>query len=413
MAIASDWENARRAAEAFLSRSSSRRRRQPRSWPVADRLGGPSAVYWWDDQTPLFEVPLYANDAPAGYVIASGTYELPPILEASPMGIPASQRLTADITSYLVQSDRYPSAIRWQYWSALEVVAEVTLADGAVIHVRYPEMHEVTIPTRLSIHRTPSQYWHVGENESRWHQWLDAEAAAKEASIGIILESREPVYYNQNCRTTERTEVEPPTYCSPNCIAGCVPVALAMLASSWKKVEVSGSQSRIWPSTSCWSTAWPSATTPDPNQCAAVNQTIWDFHDRIRTTCGGGTIGNQVAAPTTSYYRSVWGLPWTYQYQHPASYDQCTTIIERRHPFVFMAVGQWSAYLQQVAPDLTPPIALGEVGHAVLCWGFDAAPWVGGPGLLVGLGWGSGWASRWIEYDQFSEPQALFVSAFS
>ncbi len=78
-----------------------------------------------------------------------------------------------------------------------------------------------------------------------------------------------------------------------------------------------------------------------------------------------------------------------------------------------MAVGQWSAYLKRMAPELaTPNRLLGQVGHAVLCWGFDASPWVGGPALLIGLGWGREWASRWIEYDLFTQPQALYVSAF-
>lgn len=413
MPLRSEWPNAQRVAEAYLRRATARGLRQPSSWPVADRMTGPTAVYWWDDNTPVFEVSLYDGDTPAGYVIVSGTRRLPPILEAGPTGTAPSTRLIAEMTAHLARTGRYATTIRWQYWSALEIVGEVTLQDGSVVYIRAPEMCEETMSNRLAIQRDPTRYWRTDDLEKRWEEWITPLGKTGPSSIGIILESREPIYYNQNCRPALSSQSEPPTYCTPNCISGCVPVAVAMLSSSWKKVNIAGSQGQIWPGSACWNIAWPSSTSPDPNCCVDVNQSIWDLHDAFSTGCGGLTFGNRVAAPTTAYYRNTWGLNWSYQYQFPATYEYCTDIITRRHPFVFMAVGQWSAYLQQMAPKLAaPPIASGQAGHAVVCWGFNASPWVGGPALLIGLGWGSAWASRWIEYDSFTQPQALYVAAF-
>ncbi|MCA9080892.1 MAG: hypothetical protein KDA58_10060 [Planctomycetaceae bacterium] len=413
MAVTSGWPAAQAVAREFVARGAARRPRQPAHWPVPNRVGDCSALFWWDDDHPVFEIPLFHNDDPAGFVVASGTEDLPPILQASPLGGTRSAAMNADVYGHLIRTGRTPLSIRWQYWSALEMVAEVQLADGCMLYLRYPEMFEVAAPTRIAIQRSPVDTWSEESVAARWEAMRTPYDQRSPESIGIILESREPIYYNQNCRAALRTATDPITYCSPNCISGCVPVAVAMLSGCWKKVEIAGSASRIWPGSSCWTNQWPSTTTSDPNRCAEVNTTIWRLHDDFRTTCGGGTAGATVATPTQNYYRNVWGLPWRFAIQNPVSFDQCNDIITRRHPFVFMAVGDFGVYLNKMAPDLAEGRMLGELGHAVACWGFDAAPWVGGPALLVGLGWGSYFESTWIEFDQFTFPHALYVSAFS
>ncbi len=247
MSSRSEWPTAQLVADSYLRRSPARGGMQPSSWPAADRMTGPTAIYWWDDNTPVFEVSLYDGDNPAGYLIVSGSRRLPPILEAGPTGTAPSTRLFAAVTAHLAQTGRYAAAIRWQYWSPLEMVAEVTLQDDSIVHIQVPEMFEATMPSRLSIQRDPAAFWNADALAKRWEEWLTPLGTTGPSSIGIILETREPIYYNQNCRPAFRSESEPPTYCTPNCISGCVPVAVAMLSSSWKKVNISGSQSQIWP----------------------------------------------------------------------------------------------------------------------------------------------------------------------
>lgn len=410
MATSPELTNIQLIAEAHLRRSQLQQVGRPSSWPIADRFGMPTAVFWWDDDTPLFEVPLYRGNSPAGYVIASGTRALPPILEASPNGLPPSSRMAAAVTSHLVQTGRFPVSIHWQYWSPLEIVAEVVLHDESVTYVRFPDMSEVTTNSRLAINRVTDEYWRSTDVERLWKQLVLSGSPKPQRSIGIILNDREPVYYNQNF--FEQTVSDEKNLTSAKCISGCSPVAFAMWASSWKKVDKGGSKSKIWPNSSCWKTSWPSDMDPDPNKCTVVNRTIWKIHDVFATTCQGATKIENSSGPAGKYFLDAWGLKWSFAFKRPVSFAYCSDIIKRKHPFVFSAMGEWGRYFEGTDSSLFRDNTVGKAAHSVLCWGFQAGGMATGSSLLIGLGWGKEWESRWIEFSAFSQTGASYVTSF-
>src|SRR5271166_1514530 len=82
---------------------------------LPDRIGPCTGIFWWDDHIPLFEFSLLQGDfeEPRGYVIASSSEALPPIIEYSLEGLTYSQKLHSYITTLLASRNILYSQISW------------------------------------------------------------------------------------------------------------------------------------------------------------------------------------------------------------------------------------------------------------------------------------------------------------
>jgi hypothetical protein len=378
-------------------------------------VGQCSAVFWWDDRLPLFEFPLYdpASQHSSGYLVVSSDRRLPPILEYSLEGTPLSTNLNAYLAANLVSLSAWPRSVTWYYWSPLEIVAKVELAgDVRTTFLTIPSLEPVRLDSPLPIQRNPNQIWASGPVAQEWRRLEDWPRSAGTLAVKELWD-RKPIRYQQGCARYDLdrcslSDKDGGHYCEPYCIAGCVPVAWGMLTSCWKKIDQNGSNTKIWPSSSCWQLEWPSTT--NPNRCQIVSDAIWAYHSVMGTTCNGSTSRSEYLKAAYHLSNSS-GLNWDWGKWEDVGFDKCAQIIDAWQPFVFGATGQWSAFLQGQFPGRAFNLqseGQGKVGHAVVCYGYDTDAQT----LKICLGWGSSFADKWIKVSEYADNIVAFVSRF-
>jgi|SRR3990172_5511329 len=385
------------------------------------RVGPCSSLFWWDDDTPLFEFPfLLSNGKPTGYVIVSGLPTLPPIFEYTLDGDAVSTTLTRYVTDHFLFRGQYIRSVRWYYWSPLEYVAAIDFyQEDEPLFVSIPELRRAQIPSTHRIRRDPNQYWDPGAVQSRWDA-VGTISTPSPKGIGKTLPHLKPVSFNQNCRQTVLTFRAEDTghYCDPKCIVGCTPVGWAMFASSRKRVDQGGGGSSIWSGSTCWDKEWPSYADSDhdPSQCSDVSSTIWEMHDLMETSCDGWTYDDKWHK-AQEYFSTKWGLNWHWGQQEDVLFDKCNGLINNDHTFVFGARGEWSAYITLHFPELLTLFdTTGKAGHTVVCWGSAPADWAVGDMIFVCFGWGKDFSengSKWIEFDGFRDNKIAYISRFA
>jgi len=232
----------------------------------------------------------------------------------------------------------------------------------------------------------------------------------------VIKDVIRPVKYQQACDSYVRDIVGQSggNYCTPRGIAGCVPVAWAMMASSMKK----GYEARIWAGVAGWDIDWPSCGgNCNPSQCDAVSQTIWGVHAHVGTTPDGGTDTGR-EAEGGNYLTSAFNLepPGTWPGWVPQSPDmnRIRTLINiRLRPVFYSGFGQWPHLWERLARELR----LGDIisprtrgggtdGHAVVAYGCDLDGYL----LYICFGWGNDPrnADAWIDLGWYQDAQIVF-----
>ena len=325
-----------------------------------DSVGRCTNVFWWDDVTPLYEYEfLTVEGRPAGYVIVSTASRLPPVLAFSSAGETLSTSLSAYLASASLGTKEPCFNVTWYFISPIEIVASVTVPSTRNRRLLLlPELYTVDVPRSMTIlrpgraSRQIAQYWRIAEGKSR----------RKFRSIVKELPHLQPIAYQQNCRA-DRGQTDSGHYCDPDCIAGCVPVAWAMFASSRKKSSAGGGQSAIWPGSTCWNVNWPSSAGPnnDPSQCSAVSDSIWGLHDTMRTTCDGTTDRN-AWSNAHAFFRTEWGRDWRWTTQVNPTFDYCNHRLHEDHTFVFAGRGEWTDHLYRCIAGKTQGLeVLGKV----------------------------------------------------
>ncbi len=178
-----------------------------------------------------------------------------------------------------------------------------------------------------------------------------------------------------------------------------------MLASCYKRINQNGSNSRIWPNSTCWNIEWPSTT--NPSQCREVSDTIWAIHKLVGTTCGGFSYDANLLKATEVFSR--WGLHWHWGQRANVGYDLCAQKINAGQPFLFSARGPWNAFLQAQYPDLVahlPSGGPGKEGHVVVCYGYEDGA------IRICLGWGNGFYDKDIAVTDYADNCVIFVTQF-
>jgi hypothetical protein len=365
------------------------------SEPVDDR-----SVLWWHGELPLVEIALTdQGGAPSGYLLVSADERLPPILECATSGAPR----TRTVANLLARSLKSPGAAKFQrhvFYTSTEIYAEL-LHDGELFRVRLPSLSsfKVTEAGRAAV--SPASIFDQSIVSSQWSLLSTRQPPPGPALV--ILKDAAPVKYNQNCDKYSRSdwqlqlgqpEVNP---CAPHATAGCVPVAWAMLLSSWKRMGHKGSE-KIWARSTDWNTDWDETMTPNPSKSADVEKTIWRLHKLLSTTPDGGTESDKDILGAQIF--KEFGIDVKYNQNHNADFDFAMKIIGTKQPFLFGAQGHW-------------PVVNKKAGHAVIVYGYNRTQrWV-----LLCPGWGVNSSDPadplrkdlWVNFDQYKDTYCIYL----
>lgn len=380
-----------------------------------------SAVYWWDDDSPLEEYPFLLPDgSESGYAIVSRNRQLPPMLEFALEGSTPSRFLTRRLAAWCAEQSTYYRDLTWYYFSPFELVASVSLiGTPQPVHLLTPSLLRVTLPNPCPIRRNPARFWSTDYVQRAWSV-VDSNPTGP-LSIPKILHQLQPVPYMQNCRAQALGDCKgTPTVCSPQCVSGCVPVAWAMLASSRRRSAVGGGSRKIWPGVSCWNIPWDSTISPttNPSKCSAVDETIWRLNDHLQTRCDGISASNQIGHGA-NFLNALWGLGWRWQGEPNPSFQRCVELLHEDQSFLYSAHGEWIQTLADQFPDVPELTRLmGADGHATVVWGEVLSSYTGQELLLACMGWGKDAGgsqypgSKWIDSAAFSRVNIYFVAQF-
>jgi hypothetical protein len=379
------------------------------SFPFTDmesfpsNVGQCSAIFWWDSDTPLFEFPLYGKNMidEKGYVIVSSDRLLPPIMEFAYEGATFSKQLSGYLNNGLTSLNLLPQSIKWIYWNALELTAQVSIrGQKGIAFFAMPNFEQQVFTEEVTIKRDKIKIWPQEEIRKLWHgleNWREELDKLSKSELRIS-----PVKYQQGCDKYKKSKdfvsalKDGNTYCSPNCISGCTCVAWAVLASAWKRKGYT----QIWPNSKCWDLDWPSST--NPNRCQEVSNSIWEFHRLMETTCGGST--NRSISIRGGEHFKGWGLNWKWADWDNIGINEAMRIINAGQPFLFSATGEWKSYFK-----IKKSGGSGKVGHSIVCYGYDT----GNNTIKICLGWGSSFSDRWIALASYQSNKAIFVTSFS
>lgn len=409
MLNAQKLSDALQVADAFVSR---KRRTDPTPWsavhltPITLKT---AAVFWWYGSIPLVEVPLTnaSGTQSNGYLLVSTDRELPPILEYSLDGLPLSRQILQQLTPALARSNLSVLFSRFVFITSTEIYVEVTDEKGGdLTAVAIPDLFTFKPAAGIAISVKANSIFPKAIVDAQWDNLTPGAPGDKPE---VILQNAVPVRYQQNCdkyanllecgielKTTQ-------TYCSPNAIAGCVPVAWAMLLSSWKRTGYWDS-SKIWPGSNCWDIEWPSwGGWANPSKCDAVNATIWRLHTLMGTTSDGSTNNSNTIAGAAIF--SEFGIAWKYAQAQNRPFEFAIGVIQAGQPLLWTANGIWDSTLKQLSNTPVP----GGVGHGVVAYGYKKADRT----LLVALGWGYSYANKYINYDQYRITNCLYLTALT
>ena len=320
----------------------------------------------------------------------------------------------------MFRTEQTHKSVTLYYWSPFDTVAKVVFPDGCDHYFRVPTMDHLVLPSPHKFKRKPEECFDQQVVAKQWDAVDAIEKSSRQPktilSIAVILGELAPIPYQQNCRDLSESGTD--HYCAPKCIAGCVPVAWAMFASSRKKSTRGNGSSRIWRGVSCWDDPWPSSVSSDddPSQCVEVSNTIWQLHDDMDTSCDGNTNRSQWDH-AQAHFNDEWGLGWTWSEQANVSFDTCEALLGDNQTFVFAAQSEWSAYVSRYFPKVE--VSLGKAGHCVVVFGKVVSSYTGESFILVTLGWGKDFGhvaqypgSKWINFDAFTDNRVAYVRNF-
>ncbi|MFC1800603.1 hypothetical protein ACFLYT_00960 [Nanoarchaeota archaeon] len=386
-----------------------------------------SGTYRWDDDKNLVEFPFVNTETSdeSGYVIVSADRSLTPVIEYTTEGMPFSEVLQDQLRSALTRSSLDAEDTALYYWNGAGITAKVTLRGQTdPVFIEFPTMKTTPVPATTRITRDASKYWKDDDLREFWEsidKW-NLETDPKELSelLGnitlppaVTLNHRSAVRYQQACRSYPKgtaCAIDPKGsghYCAPREIAGCGPVAWAMLASAWKHTTYAGSDN-IWRGSTDWNLDWFSfGGQQDPSRSQVVSDAIWEFHRLCGTDANGSTsYGDMLEGRKFFEQQGVSGDRWPWA-QHGFSYDWTKITINSDQPFIFIAQGQWNKYLnEEILSQKADESERGSAGHAVIVNGYDSNQ---GNRIRVCLGWGMGFQDRVIDSNLFDDKDMIYL----
>ncbi len=423
MSNKTNYIQARQNAELFLKRERTIAENTPNILldNIPESIDVCTGIFWWDDDTPIHEFSMKSGDKNMGYVLASGNKNFPAIFEYSITASPFSAQVYKYLSALLAESGIFPKSLTLYYISPIEIVAKIESQQNQnCIFVRLPSLEVTLLPPDFKIQRNAANIWSQQMVDDEWNalQQLSSDATG---STKKILTKRQPVKYQQNCDKYSADECmisldsSSGHYCAPNCIAGCTPVAWAMLSSAWKRSGYKDADKKIWPDSNCWNIDWPSTT--NPSKCQVVSDTIWDYHTLMGTTCNGNTTRSNYLK-SGPYFKSEWGLSWNWGKKENIDFAYSQKITDASQPYIFGGTGQWDALLESYdaknqsnvnsgdQPVVNIKSSDGKVGHSVVCYGYDST----NKQIYICLGWGKSFDDKFINISAYPSNIAIFLT---
>jgi hypothetical protein len=353
------------------------------------------SVFWWSDTIPLIEIPLLdcLKAAPDGYFLVSGDKRLPPLLEHAPSGPPLSHQVKSVCMPALhhAQIDLQPA--KFHYASSTDMFLEFPPVDGVTHLLDVSNFVVSRFRDRVTVERRPEDSFNQDIVANMWRQYTPGGPGDVPA---IVLPFLTPVKYTQTCDAYGTGELackikisSSENYCTPHAISGCIPVAWAMLMSSWKRSGFFGAN-QIWANSTCWALDWHSwGGSANPSQCKVVEDTIWKLHSIMSTTHDGSTTATSLGAAIFGDY----GLNWAYREALNQPYEFAISITQAGQPLLWTAQGNWNP---------------GELaGHGIISYGYQKSD----RSLFICLGWGAEYPDKFIYYDQYSQNGCYFMTS--
>lgn len=360
---------------------------------IAPSMASAPFVFWWDDNTPLHEYNL-GN----GYVLASTSKDMPPIMEYTISGEPLSQSILKIVAMHgYIETHKIEKIY---YWTGIEIVVRLRKkSDDTAWLFHIPDYQMINVPNTFSILRIPISFWTRAQVDAQRYAILSQQSPITTQAIQLGVH---PIQYNQNKHG--------------ECISGCTPVAWAMLASWWKQVPQS--VGRIWSGNTCWSNPWPSYEA-NPVKCVDwVETDIWKLHDNfLETECNGGTTSNHFN-DGADIFKENWGLDWDWEHwDDDKDFEDARHIIDgsqgvpMSQAYIYGGQGHWASYVQAQLLDTAGAFGTGKVGHTIVVHGYD--PDFDAKKILACMGWGYNIGqngSKYIDFYSYSERHIHFVS---
>jgi hypothetical protein len=371
----------------------------PSRWLHKTVLRSPEyATFWWNDAIPLIEIPLLdaITRAPNGYFLVSSDRRLPPLLEYTDSGASLSHQLNSLCMPALYQAELDWRPSKYRYGTSTEIYLEFPPMDGVTHLLNASNLVISRVVEPRLVERRPEDIFDQNKVRSLWAQYAPSGPGDVPA---IVLPFLTPVKYQQTCdgyglRNAAALGIKVASsenYCAPHAIAGCVPVAWAMLLSSWKRSGFFGA-SKIWQDSVDWAHDWGSYGPPyDPSRSPLVENTIWTLHSRLGTTHDGASFDNNTINGATVF--NDFGLGWSYGQAFDQPFEFAIRVIQAGQPLLWTAHGNWVA---------GEPVA----GHGVVSYGYHKSDRT----LFITLGWGKEVPDKYINYDQYNQSGCFFLT---
>lgn len=348
-----------------------------------DVVGSGNFSIWWHDHIELFEVSLCAPNGSSGYLIVNLDPRLPPVIQYTHLGARFSQNIIERL-----EFDLLPVGVdiinrRVVFISFYEIFVEFLSENGEKCWFDIGRNQLYSKDAIEFLNTDPTNLFDKSRVSSLWANLTLRPTVSR--AVAHVVDRATPVLYNQECEVgREGCKIEinsPNTPCAPKSISGCTPVAWAMLASSYKKLNLSQS-SAIWPGSSNWQIDWPSSSYYS-SQSAAVRRTIWDAHGEMQTSVNGETSHSNMVYGQ-NIFRHM-GLNWEFKSDRSTVDDICN-MVQIDRPVIWSAFGPWPNYGHRA-----------QAGHSVVIFGYNKIDGT----FRVALGWGSSHKPVNVPYGQF------------
>jgi hypothetical protein len=369
--------------------------------PRHTSLGGRYYKYLTSNDSTVYEFSVTRGDTQAGYILISGTLDLPPVLGYCPTGKPLRSILTQCVEDFIRLRNLLPTSVEWRYFGPFDHVAEIKLAGGDYCYARFPNYLVTQSKSRI-VHPPRMEWVDVAWINDRWEYYSRDDRPKVVRPLGIINGCR-PYKYQQTCQSSLEEGGPDPhhiglNYCSPSCIAGCTPTSWAILASAFKGLQNIAS---IFNDAPDWNIDWPTNGVgghPLPAS-QAVNGRIWELRNYMQTDCQGGTdfgVHLLFGSYVFSQYDVNWEWRWTAGPGAIGAYWEVQRQIETYgRPVSLSANSNW----QSGQP---------RDGHSVVAYGCND----GERQVFVCYGWGSDFADAWIPCSIMGGMEVCYVYSY-
>lgn len=328
--------------------------------PPCPQLTGEHFEYLTGEDSVIFEFPLKKKRAKSGYILISGSRDLPPVLEFCPTGRSLRGNLINGLLGLTRLRRLNSKSVAWRYFGPLDFVAELRLERGGYYYARLPNLRVVETRRRIQA----LDHFHRGQDqwiEARW-KYYEAERASRGAlSCGKMFGIR-PFKYNQTCESSlhlgKSSDSNGSNYCTPSCIVGCVPTAWAVLASAWKSSAI-GVSHRLFGDAPDWDRDWPSAVGGPPRPVSkVVNREMCKLRTYVGTSCTGETPDRSTILGSLIF--DDYAVKWKWGSRKGVDYAFASSVNKApvRQPGLLTAKSVWN-------PSAPPD------GHAFVTHGFN------------------------------------------